>query len=125
MNELPHFARFARALALGAVAGSLAIAACSSSSTNDSTSNSTTTTSASSGNEQPATTDAGSTAPSQPTAPLANSACTTVGETRANPDERWSFCECSATSDGGSPTWLCGPPSMPISGPLLPPELHA
>ncbi len=136
MNDLPHFAKFARALALGVTAGGVAIAACSgSSASSDTGSATTTTTTASSGNETPppaetTAADAGTSASAErpADAPVAQgNACTTVGATSrgvASQPGTQSMCECTAGA-AGSATWSCSELPMRVMGPLPPPELSA
>jgi hypothetical protein len=137
MNDLPHFAKFARALALGVTAGGVAIAACSGSSASSDTGSATTTTTttASSGNEAPppvdtSAADAGSSASAErpADAPVAQgNACTTVGATSrgvASQPGTQSMCECTAGA-AGSATWSCSELPVRVMGPLPPPELSA
>jgi|LNFM01.2.fsa_nt_gb hypothetical protein len=140
MNGLPHFAKFARSLALGVTAGGVAIAACSGSTASTDTGNgaATTTTTASSGNETPppAETTAADAGPSAsverpvdaPVAPVAQgNACATVGATSravASRPGTESMCECVAGA-AGSATWSCSDLPMRVMGPLPPPELSA
>jgi hypothetical protein len=136
MNDLPHFAKFARALALGVTAGGIAIAACSGSTASpDTGGGATTTTTGSSGNETPppAETNAADAGPSASAerpadAPVAQgNACATVGARSrgaASQPGTESMCECVAGA-ASSATWSCSELPVRVMGPLPPPELSA
>lgn len=122
MNNLPHFARFVRALAVGAAVGAATIAACTNTAAPEGT-NGTTTTNGSSGNESTSSaTDAGASADAAaPTASLDGTPCPTVGERRPDPRDSNSLCACGGSE--GSSSWQCAQMPIPIAGPAAPPEL--
>ncbi|MBL8682063.1 MAG: hypothetical protein JNK05_23045 [Myxococcales bacterium] len=124
MNHLPHFARFVRALAVGAAVGVATVAACTNTAASEGT-NGTTTTNGSSGNESTSSaTDAGASASADaeaPTASLDGTPCPTVGERRPDPRDSNSLCACGGSE--GSSSWQCAQMPIPIAGPAAPPEL--
>ena len=125
MNELPHFARFARALAVGITAGSIAVAACSTASSESSNSNTNNTGNSSSGNESTSQSNDGGVASLPPGEhAIPNDPCAVVGQFGTSPSRPPLMCTCTAR-DAGAPTWECNSGGEVVTGPLPPPDMPA